>query len=188
MREFLHALIDAEGKKIDRLRDAMISAMQNDTTTWPLDVREVDVSIDAAGEFWPMPVACRLVGTAAECCIDHHETERARAHCVPLQPKLAGTARGQHSISGLFFLAAGVAARVGIVRMLVLAATFTLRCALLSCPFVTWRRGDGRTIRGDTRVAALAGWAAAARDMVKPWSGARSITASLGATASGLRR
>lgn len=51
MREFLQARIDAEGKKIDRLRDAIISAMQNYTTAWPLDAREVDVNIEAAGEF-----------------------------------------------------------------------------------------------------------------------------------------
>jgi uncharacterized protein YPO0396 len=51
MREFVQARIDAESKKIDRLRDAIISAMQNYTTTWPLDAREVDVNIDAAAEF-----------------------------------------------------------------------------------------------------------------------------------------
>ena len=51
MREFLQARIDAEGKKIERLRDTIISAMQDYIRAWPLDAREVDVSIDAAGEF-----------------------------------------------------------------------------------------------------------------------------------------
>ncbi|WP_288379038.1 ATP-binding protein [uncultured Massilia sp.] len=51
MREFLQARIDAEGKKIERLRDAIISAMQNYVLTWPLDAREVDVNIEAAAEF-----------------------------------------------------------------------------------------------------------------------------------------
>lgn len=51
MREFLQARIDAESKKIDRLRDAIISAMQDYVNTWKLDTREVDVNIEAAAEF-----------------------------------------------------------------------------------------------------------------------------------------
>jgi len=51
MREYLQARIDAEGKRIERLRDQIISAMQDYVRAWPLDAREVDVSIDAAGEF-----------------------------------------------------------------------------------------------------------------------------------------
>lgn len=51
MREFVQARIDAEGKKIDRLRDVIIKAMQDYVRDWPLDAREVDVSIDAAHEF-----------------------------------------------------------------------------------------------------------------------------------------
>jgi uncharacterized protein YPO0396 len=51
MRDFVQGRIDAEGKKIDRLRDAIISSMQDYVRSWPLDAREVDVSIDAAGEF-----------------------------------------------------------------------------------------------------------------------------------------
>jgi uncharacterized protein YPO0396 len=51
MRDLLQANIDAEDKKIARLRDAIIGAMQNYTRAWPLDAREVDVSIDAADEF-----------------------------------------------------------------------------------------------------------------------------------------
>ncbi|WP_020657016.1 ATP-binding protein [Massilia niastensis] len=51
VRDFLQARIDAESRKIDRLRDAIISAMQDYVRTWPLDAREVDVHIDAADEF-----------------------------------------------------------------------------------------------------------------------------------------
>jgi len=51
MRDFIQARLDAESKKIERLRDAIISAMQDYVRTWPLDAREVDVSIDAAAEF-----------------------------------------------------------------------------------------------------------------------------------------
>jgi uncharacterized protein YPO0396 len=51
LRDYLQARLDAHGKKIDRLRDAIISAMQDYVRSWPLDAREVDVSIEAAGEF-----------------------------------------------------------------------------------------------------------------------------------------
>lgn len=51
MREFLQARIDSESKKIERLRDAIISAMQDYVNTWKLDTREVDVNIEAAAEF-----------------------------------------------------------------------------------------------------------------------------------------
>jgi uncharacterized protein YPO0396 len=54
MRDLLQSNIDAEDKKIARLRDAIIGAMQNYTRAWPLDAREVDVSIDAAPEFRKM--------------------------------------------------------------------------------------------------------------------------------------
>jgi len=43
--------LDAEVRKIERLRDTIISAMQDYVRTWPLDAREVDVSIDATAEF-----------------------------------------------------------------------------------------------------------------------------------------
>jgi uncharacterized protein YPO0396 len=56
-RDFLQTHIDTEDKKIARLRDAIIGAMQNYTRAWPLDSREVDVSIDAAGEFKKMLAA-----------------------------------------------------------------------------------------------------------------------------------
>lgn len=51
MRDFIQGRIDAENKKIERLRDAIIAAMRDYVRDWPLDTREVDVSIDAAAEF-----------------------------------------------------------------------------------------------------------------------------------------
>lgn len=54
MRDFIQARLDAETRKIERLRDTIISAMQDYVRTWPLDAREVDVSIDAAAEFQRM--------------------------------------------------------------------------------------------------------------------------------------
>jgi uncharacterized protein YPO0396 len=54
LREFLQARIDTEDKKISRLRDGIIRAMQNYTEAWPLDTREVDVSIESADEFKKM--------------------------------------------------------------------------------------------------------------------------------------
>ena len=51
LRDFLQARIDAEGKKIERLRDGIISAMQDYVRAWPLDARELDASIEAAAEF-----------------------------------------------------------------------------------------------------------------------------------------
>ncbi|MGZ8319554.1 MAG: ATP-binding protein [Telluria sp.] len=57
MRDFLQGRIDAEQKKIDRLRDGIIRAMQNYVEAWPLDTREVDVSVESAGEFANMLAA-----------------------------------------------------------------------------------------------------------------------------------
>ncbi|MDP3673301.1 MAG: ATP-binding protein [Telluria sp.] len=54
MRGFLQARIDGDDKKIATLRDRIIRAMQDYTKAWPLDTREVDVSIEAAGEFKKM--------------------------------------------------------------------------------------------------------------------------------------
>lgn len=51
MRTFVQARIDAEGKRIERLRDSIISAMQDYVRDWPLDAREVDANIEAADEF-----------------------------------------------------------------------------------------------------------------------------------------
>jgi uncharacterized protein YPO0396 len=54
MRSFLQERIDAENKKIDRLRDRIINAMSDYRKAWPLDTREVDVGMDAAGEYQTM--------------------------------------------------------------------------------------------------------------------------------------
>ena len=54
MRTLLQSNIDAEGAKLAQLRDAVIGAMRDYARAWPLDVREVDVSIDAADEFAAM--------------------------------------------------------------------------------------------------------------------------------------
>lgn len=51
VREFVQARIDADSKRIATLRDRIITAMQDDVTTWSLDAREVDGSIEAAPEF-----------------------------------------------------------------------------------------------------------------------------------------
>ncbi|MDL2357498.1 MAG: ATP-binding protein [Pseudomonadota bacterium] len=61
-RDVLQSHIDGEDKKIARLRDAIIGAMQNYTRAWPLDSREVDVSIEAAGEFKKMLAALEADG------------------------------------------------------------------------------------------------------------------------------
>jgi uncharacterized protein YPO0396 len=51
VRDFVQARIDAESKRIERLRDAIIQAMQDYVRSWPLEAREVDVNIEAAAEF-----------------------------------------------------------------------------------------------------------------------------------------
>ena len=59
MRAFLQDHIDAETKKIDRLRDRIINAMSDYIKAWPLDTREVDVNIDAGAEFQKMSSTLR---------------------------------------------------------------------------------------------------------------------------------
>ncbi len=54
MRDRLQAKIDAESRKLDRLRDKIIDTMRAYCTAFPLDTQEVDVSIDAAGEYRSM--------------------------------------------------------------------------------------------------------------------------------------
>ena len=54
MREWLQARIDAEEKKVARLRDSIIDDMRSYKTRWPLDTSEVDVSLEAAGEYKDM--------------------------------------------------------------------------------------------------------------------------------------
>ena len=64
----------------------------------------------------------RFVRAAAEGLIDDDEAERARARRAPLQPELVGQAGGQDRVRQLLFLAARLAAGIGVV--LVLAAIF----------------------------------------------------------------
>ncbi len=54
MREWLQKKIDTEAEKIKRLRDRIIDAMRAYCTAFPLDTQEVDVSIEAVGEYRQM--------------------------------------------------------------------------------------------------------------------------------------
>ncbi len=54
MRDWLQAGIDAEDKKIARLRDKIIDAMRSFSIDYPLETREVDVSVAAAGDYRAM--------------------------------------------------------------------------------------------------------------------------------------
>jgi uncharacterized protein YPO0396 len=54
MRQWLQAQIDAESRKIERLRDRIIDAMRSYCSDYPLDTQEVDVSIQAADEYRAM--------------------------------------------------------------------------------------------------------------------------------------
>lgn len=54
MRSWLQSSIDAEAKKIDRLTESIIKAMSDYRNAWPLDTREVDSRLEAAGEFRQM--------------------------------------------------------------------------------------------------------------------------------------
>jgi len=51
MRDWLQTRIDAEDKKLARLRDKIIEAMRSFSTTYPLETQEVDVSVEAAGDY-----------------------------------------------------------------------------------------------------------------------------------------
>ena len=51
LREAIQARLDAHAKTTQRLRDAIIAAMRDYVRDWPMDTREADASIDAAGEF-----------------------------------------------------------------------------------------------------------------------------------------
>jgi uncharacterized protein YPO0396 len=53
-RDWLQARIDAEDKKIERLRDKIIEAMRKYCDTFSLDTQEVDVAIAAADEYRKM--------------------------------------------------------------------------------------------------------------------------------------
>ncbi|MEX2258366.1 MAG: SbcC/MukB-like Walker B domain-containing protein [Woeseia sp.] len=54
MRDWLQAKIDAEEKRRERLRDRIIDAMRRYKNAWPVETSEVDVSIEAAGEYGGM--------------------------------------------------------------------------------------------------------------------------------------
>lgn len=54
MRDWLQARIDAEEKRVARLRDSIIDAMRSYKTRWPLETSEVDVSLEAGGEYKSM--------------------------------------------------------------------------------------------------------------------------------------
>jgi uncharacterized protein YPO0396 len=51
LRDWLTAAIDAEDRKIARLRDKIIQAMQDYCNTYPIETNEIDVSIEAAAEY-----------------------------------------------------------------------------------------------------------------------------------------
>lgn len=59
LRDWLQGRIDAQDKKIARLRDGIIDAMRAYQNAHPLETREVDVSIDAASEYATMLEALR---------------------------------------------------------------------------------------------------------------------------------
>jgi len=54
MREWLQARIDAEDKRLLRLRDGVIQAMEAYRREWPLQTQEVDASLECAGEYRAM--------------------------------------------------------------------------------------------------------------------------------------
>jgi uncharacterized protein YPO0396 len=54
MRDWLQSRIDAEDKKIQRLREDILGAMRQYKTQWPVETVEVDVSIESAGEYRAM--------------------------------------------------------------------------------------------------------------------------------------
>lgn len=54
MRDWIQAKIDAEDKKLARLRDRIIDAMRSYSTQYPLETQEVDVSMEAASEYRTM--------------------------------------------------------------------------------------------------------------------------------------
>jgi uncharacterized protein YPO0396 len=54
LRDWLQAKIDAEDKKLSRLRDKIIAAMHGYRTAYPLETQEVDAAVEAAGEYREM--------------------------------------------------------------------------------------------------------------------------------------
>src|SRR5690606_3689476 len=54
MRDWLQARIDAETKKLERLLARIVDAMRRYKNDWPIETSEVDVSVEAAGEYRAM--------------------------------------------------------------------------------------------------------------------------------------
>ncbi|HCZ16285.1 MAG TPA: ATP-dependent exonuclease SbcCD, C subunit-like protein [Candidatus Accumulibacter sp.] len=54
MRDWLQSRIDKEDQKLKRLRDKIIDAMGSYRSAFPLDTQEVDVAIEAVGEYRTM--------------------------------------------------------------------------------------------------------------------------------------
>ena len=54
MREWLQKRIDTRESRLKTLRDRIIDAMRGFQNAWPLETREVDVSVDAAGDYRAM--------------------------------------------------------------------------------------------------------------------------------------
>jgi uncharacterized protein YPO0396 len=54
MRDWLQALIDANTKRSERLRDSIINAMGKYKSNWPIETSDVDVNVDAAPEYRKM--------------------------------------------------------------------------------------------------------------------------------------
>jgi uncharacterized protein YPO0396 len=54
MRDWLQAKIDAEEKKLVRLRDKVIDAMRTYSSAFPLETQEVDVAMESAGDYRSM--------------------------------------------------------------------------------------------------------------------------------------
>jgi len=59
LRERLQTQIDTEGRRIDRLRDRIIRAMQAYKAAYPLETRDVDAAVEASGEYRTMLAALR---------------------------------------------------------------------------------------------------------------------------------
>ena len=51
MREWLTGRIDARSRRVTTLRERIIDRMRGFQTAWPLETREVDVSVDAADDY-----------------------------------------------------------------------------------------------------------------------------------------
>ena len=62
MRDWLQGRIDAETHKLTRLRDKIVAGMRDYANLWPEETREVDASVEAAGEFRQMLAALESDG------------------------------------------------------------------------------------------------------------------------------